>query len=319
MKADRGRVVSASLVGAVAALVLVLRYMQTEWWQEELLFRATGGVVWHGLIHTIPAVAFASGLPPYLWFVVTVGVVAAIVAARLSPLAGLALALLPFGGVYQTVLNAHWFTGILLALLLVLPRWRVDPLAAAICALNGFAAVILAPLYLLRARRHPLLSAVVLIGAIVQLGVMVTAGRELHSIPIAEGLTASVVRLGMAPLGDMPIVPWLWLLTLPGFAVAVRYLPRDLGVVLVYYSLATAVLGLLTSTTPERLWVPWAESRYLVAAGWTMWLAYGAVLLRSRNNRRVLGAPGMPRRTDRQREQQPSPRDVVVRPGTSQV
>lgn len=250
---------------------------------------------WNGFLYVatrlahVSLVQFPQSIAPaaaVLWLYAVIAVVAALLASdrlahaipdRRARLAlAVALAVLPGSRIpLASVLNAHWYLAIGLAALALAedrPRWRLADLAGCgLAALSGPAALVLAPVYWIRAResRHRRsLAVVITVGALAQLVAFV--GIERSSALGADAARVLMERLALAVLGESvglsvsSIAP----LALVGLAVAsvLIVLARDVRRgTLATLALLAAALAVAGISTPADFSSPSSNTRYFLA------------------------------------------------------
>jgi hypothetical protein len=225
-------------------------------------------------------VALVIGLNPFLLGAIATylaaGVVAAFLAWRIHPLAPLAL-FVPLDAVYGTLSNIQWVLAVyLLGMLVATPptstRSRLaDAVGIVACGLTGPFAILLLPLYAVRAlnpvwRWHLLFVAG---AAAIQVVVMLSSHR-------INGPGGNDVLAVMAARIAIPLVV---------IALMALWLPKRWIAGALYVGLVIPVLGIVTTlhTTPEL--VAWAGSRYFYLT-WVLAIGLG-VLAASRLNDRA--------------------------------
>lgn len=269
---------------------------------------------WNGFLHVIERLAFLGSrvFPADVAPLVTlaagmagIGLVAAFVASaraesllpdrRLRILAALGLALLPFdwARLYTTILNLHWFLGLYLAALVVIPARRWDPLAVLVIGLSSPVVVFLVPWVVILRRGGVAVAASVAAGA--QVAMFLTAPRVPASFsdPVAHA-AAVLTRLALTPLGDgwdlrpSPIlVVAVTALVVAAVVVARDRLPRTTLLLFGYLAVVTPAVGLL-SIAPEFRADPEHGARFFMPAAWLLLTLTVAGLLSRRQPALVL-------------------------------
>jgi hypothetical protein len=226
--------------------------------------------------------------------------------ARVRWFAALALFALPFAtGEYASVLQVPWWWAIYLAALLVAtdPRSRaerwMDRIGAAMAAFSGPVAILMAPLFLARARKRPDLAAIVSVGAAIQaLAYLSSPRRPPEGVDLLQIPLVLVERIGVLPFGDV-FGEYLFQLSdrrlllailpiLISFVWAARSLPARTLLVFGFLAIAIPIIGFMAVPT-EGMRGASHGARYFIPLAWLMMITAAAALLDRRPPALILG------------------------------